>query len=125
MARCMVASMRTMATAVALWAVLAFAIDAGSVAPAGAPPKGDAAAKAAPDAGAPAAADKSGPAVSPVFLVVENQEDLAKVEQLAPKDRPASKLLVTKMQIGKRYWAAICVDGYTIPRSRRVGLSAD
>src|SRR5438552_1613658 len=106
MARCMVASMRSMATAVALWAVLAFAIDAGS----GAPAKTDAVAKAAPDAGAPAAADKSGPAVSPVFLVVENQEDLAKVEQLAPKDRPASKLLVTKMQIGKRYWAAICVD---------------
>jgi hypothetical protein len=96
-----------MATALILFAVLAHATDAGTP---------------AADAGT-AAANVS--TATPAFVVVENQEDLAKLEQLAPKDRATSKLVVTKMQIGKRYVGAILVDGYTLPRSRRVGLSVD
>jgi hypothetical protein len=78
----------------------------------------------AADGGTPAAAPPV-PAATAVFLVTEKEEDLVKLEQLSAKDRAASKLIVTKMQIGKRYVGAIFVDGYTLPRSRRVGLQAD
>ncbi|MFT3835955.1 MAG: hypothetical protein QM723_03030 [Myxococcaceae bacterium] len=107
-AACILASMRMMLIALLLLAGLAHAGDAGTP---------------AVDAGTPAAANAS-PA-TPAFVVVENQDDLAKLEQLSAKDRAASKTVVTKMQIGKRYVGAIFVDGYTLPRSRRVGLGVD
>ncbi len=108
-----------MATAVLLWACLAWAGDGGTAAPA----KPDKApeAKAAPDAGT----RSTGFAATPLFLVTETPEALEKLEQVAPKDRAANKTIVTKMQIGKRYYLGVFVDGYTLPRSRRVDLAAD
>lgn len=110
-AACILASMRMMLSALLLLAGLAHAGDAGTPA-------------AAADAGTAAAAANVSSA-TPAFVVVENQDDLTKLEQLSAKDRAAAKGVVTKMQIGKRYVGAIFVDGYTLPRSRRVGLAVD
>ncbi len=106
-AACILASMRLMVSALLLLAGLAHATDAGTAARA--------------DAGT--AANVSPATAS--FVVVEKEEDLPKLEQLSAKERAASKLVVTRMQIGKRYIGAIFVDGYTVPRSRRIGLQVD
>ncbi len=135
--------MRTIATAGLLVALAAWAGDVGAPAPEAAKGPGPAAktpekakaAKGAADAGAQVATAKgpaqpSGPAAgesaaTPVLLITETGDALDKLEQVAPKDRAAFKGLVTKMVIGKHYTAGIFVDGYTLPRSRRVGLAAD
>lgn len=95
----------------ALVAVSAFAADAGAPSPS---PK--------PDAGTAAAPAKK---PKPVFMIFEDQASAEKFIVLKPAERAKAKGVLTKVTIGKRALAAIMLEDYELPFSRRVDLTAD
>jgi len=71
------------------------------------------------DAGVEAAAPKA------LFVLATSQEAVDKWAAAKPAERAAVKGIVDKVKINERVWAAIVLDGYTLPRSRKVELNAD
>lgn len=105
----------------ALWLALVLTADGGTVA-----------AKAADAGTAPVAA----PAVEadagtvawkakPVVVFASDQATLEKYATLKPAERAKLKTIITTPKIGTRVEMGIFVEGYELPYSRRVDLSAD
>jgi len=100
---------------------LAQGVDGGARAPAaGAKPEGGAA---RPDAGVLAKADAGVPA-HPLFVIAEDTATFDAFSTAKVADRARLKT-TTVVKIGQVYPAAIFADGYTLPFSRVVDLSAD
>ena len=116
--------MRGMTLVLSLIALAARAADAGSVADAGKTAGKPDGGRAAADAGKPAADTVEWKAV-PVFAIAENEQALDKFAITKPAERSKIKGLVTKVTVGTRFAAAIFLDGYELPYSRRVDVSAD
>lgn len=74
---------------------------------------------AAQDAGVAAAKMK------PVLVLMEDAAQIDKYVVAKPAERAAMKGILSKVTIGKRAAAAILVEGYELPYSRRVDLNAD
>lgn len=75
---------------------------------------------AAPDAGTGLV---TGPKA--VLLLAPNAEVFDKWVAAKPAERAALKGLTDKVKINERVMVAIALDGYQLPRSRRVELTAD
>lgn len=104
--------MRRMTLVLGMIAASAFAADGG-------------AAKPSADAGA---VDAGSPLVwkaRPVLLLADDAAVIEKYALAKPNERAAIKGVLTKITVGKRSLAAILVDGYELPFSRRVDLTAD
>lgn len=110
--------MRWMTLGICLFPLMASAIDAG-VTPAK-PPK-DAG---RPDAGLAAKAPGAW-AAKPIFLLAEDEKAIDKYALAKPSERAAVKGILQKLTVGKRAAAAILLEGYELPQSRRADLSAD
>ncbi len=61
----------------------------------------------------------------PVFILAENDKVLDAYAIAKPADRAKIKGLLTKATVGARLAGAILLDGYELPYSRRVDVSAD
>ncbi len=60
-----------------------------------------------------------------LLLLATNQEAIDKWVAAKPAQRAGIKGVVDKVKINERVLAAIVLDGYTLPRSRKVELNAD
>jgi hypothetical protein len=78
---------------------------------------------AAPDAGAADAGVAAAPKA--VLLLAASSDVFEKWVTTPPAHRAALKGLVDKVKINERTLLAIVLDGYELPRSRRVELNAD
>ena len=65
------------------------------------------------------------PAPKAVLLLAANADVFDKWATLKPSERATFKGLVDKVKINERTLLAIALDGYALPRSRKVDLNAD
>ena len=77
----------------------------------------------AADGGAAPADAGSGPRA--LFVLADDEAAIDKYVLAKPSERAAIKGILTKVTIGKRTAGAILVEGYELPYSRRVDVSAD
>lgn len=106
-----------------LSALTVFAADGGARADAGV-----AKPKAARDAGPTDAGATLGPGewkAKPILVLAEDETVIDKYALAKPADRAAIKGVLTKVTIGRRTAGAILLEGYELPYSRRVDISAD
>lgn len=61
----------------------------------------------------------------PVFMIFDDQPAAEKFIVARPNERAAIKGVLSKVTIGKRAIGAIMLEGYELPFSRRVDLTAD
>jgi hypothetical protein len=61
----------------------------------------------------------------PALLIGVDDVPITRWIEAKPEQRAAIKGLTDKLKINDRYAVAIALDGYELPRSRRVDLSAD
>lgn len=79
----------------------------------------------AADAGVPKPDAGSAVKSKPVFLIFEDQPAAEKYVVMKPAERKSAKGILTKVTVGKRATGAIMLEGYELPFSRRVDLTAD
>ncbi|GEM_PF-3041945 len=82
---------------------------------------------AAQDAGVRAADAGVAPAAKmrPLLVLMDDAAQIDKYVIAKPAERAAMKGILSKVTVGKRAAAAILVEGYELPYSRRVDLNAD